>query len=141
MEPSPTFVFFRLSSPDDAHGLARRIEEICPAWTELQPEGEWVVGVDVAGHVEDLSLAVRAAAGWAAEAGLAGVPLEYDDEIFFVPAVGLPAQGPGAVTSRRPRARVRRRGRPLPQLPPARPSDGAAACRPSRPVARRRPWR
>ena len=136
MEPSPTFVFFRLSSPDDAHGLVRSLEPICPAWTELQPEGEWVVGVDVAREIDDLPRAVRAAAGWAADAGLIGVPLEYDDEVFFVPAVH-----PQAVTSRRRPTRRRRHGRPLPQLPSARLSDGASACRPSRPVSRRRPWR
>ncbi len=135
MEPSPTFVFFRLSSPDDAHGLVCCLEAICPAWTELQPEGEWVVGVDVAGDIDDLPRAVRAAAGWAAGAGLQGVPLEYDDEVFFVPAVRRQA-----VASRRLPARARRRGRPLTQLPPARLSAGASACRPLRPATRRRPW-
>lgn len=135
MEPAPTFVFFRLASPDDAHGLVCCLEAICPAWTELQPEGEWAVGVDVAGDIDQLPRAVRAAAGWAAGAGLQGVPLEYDDEVFFVPAVRR-----RVVASRRPPARTRRSRTPS-QLPPARLSESVAACRPFRPAVRRHPWR
>jgi hypothetical protein len=138
VEAPPTYVFFRLASPDDAHGLVSRLEPICRAWTELQPEGEWIVGVDVA-HGDHLSRAVRAAAGWAAEAGLNGLPLEYDDEIFFVPAA--PSAAVGAATGQRRSPRSRKRGRPMPALPLARDRYATAGCRPARPVARRRPWR
>ena len=135
----PTFVFFRVDSPDHAHGLQCRLEPICRVWAELQPKGEWIVGVDVA-HGEHLSLAGRAAAGWAADSGLKGLPLEYEDELFFVPAAASLAQsvGPATETDRRPPARSRSPRSPFPPVPEHR---RASSCRPERPFGPRRPWR
>jgi hypothetical protein len=95
VESSSNYVFFYLATPDDAHDLVRCLNTVCPAWTAFEPDGSWIVGIDVAWHRDALADAVRTASGWAAALGLPGLPLEYDSEEFFVPATADAAKERG----------------------------------------------